>query len=110
MPTVAVRQEGAAPCAARPLHSARFGKHAMQRAQRQLPAVLCLQHSVDRPEVGAVRTWSASVGNQHLVGRIRHKTAVITKPEAKGDDAAEVAIALALVPLHLRYALGPVLN
>lgn len=46
------------------------------------------------------------MSNQHLFRRIGHKAAVVTHSEAEGDDTAEVAIALALVPLHLGHPLA----
>jgi hypothetical protein len=41
------------------------------------------------------------VGNQCLFRSIRHKCAVIADPKTEGDDPAEVAVALVLVPLDL---------
>ena len=44
------------------------------------------------------------MGNQRLFRSVRDKCAVVADPETKGDDTAEVAITLALVPVHLGYA------
>jgi hypothetical protein len=46
------------------------------------------------------------VGSQCLFRVITHKRAILADPEAKGDDAAEVTVAVALVRLHLGYTLA----
>jgi hypothetical protein len=61
--------------------------------------VLCLQHNLDRAEGIALRSQHA--GNQCLFRVGRHKRGILADPEARGDDAAEVAVAVALVRLHL---------
>jgi hypothetical protein len=61
--------------------------------------VLRLKHCLDRALGGAVRPEGAGMGNQDLFRRIGDKAAAIADPEAERDDAAEVPIALALVPL-----------
>ena len=65
------------------------GKHSVERIQGQLPPVLCLQHSLDRPQRGAVRAQGEGMGNQRLFCRIRHKAAVLADPEPERHLATQ---------------------
>ena len=75
----------------------------MQRIQRQLPSVLCLQRGLDRAKCGTVRAHGTGLGNHRLFSFLRHKTAILANPETSWDDTAEISVALALVSLHLRH-------
>src|SRR5580700_4528544 len=87
---------------------------AVQRVQRQLPAVLCVQRNLYRAEGGTVRAYSAGTGtgtgNQRLCRSIGHKCAVLADPEAEWHGAVQAAIAALMddtVPLPTPTALRP---
>ena len=70
------------------------GKHSVERIQGQLPPVLCLQHSLDRPQRGAARTQGAGMGyasrcsdyppsgNPATLARARRRSADTTRRSA----------------------------
>ena len=49
--------------------------------ERQVPAVLCLRHNLDRAQGGVIRVQGAGMGDQRLLCSVWHKIAAVADPE-----------------------------